>query len=396
MQRAMPASDRPGWSSRAASTRLAPDSIACSRGVSSIGRGAPRPDSTSTRRNSAGLFHVWKLDDAAMASSPFPDVPGTAFMTNRAHILLWTDQPNAYLDAVKAAGLDHRVAIDTLPRKDRPTADQLARTEALMTYGVPPGLLPSMPKLRWAQAMSAGVEGCMALPDLPKSLTLTCARGTHKESMPENIIAALFYVAKPVAVAVENQKSAKWVHTVPQPLTGKTLGILGLGVIGQEVARIATALGMRVIGTKRRPGPIENVARVLPPESTNEVLAQSDYLLLLLPATPETDNFINAERLARMKPTAWLLNFGRGHTIKDADLIAAAKNKKIAGAVLDVFRQEPLPSDHPFWKAEGIIVLPHIGGPHPQRDRFVARLFVENLERFLDGRPLKEVVDRAA
>lgn len=316
--------------------------------------------------------------------------------TNRAHILLWTDSPNAYLDAVKAAGLDHRVAIDTLPRKDKPSADQLARTEALMAGGVPAGLLPSMPKLRWAQAMSAGVEGWMALPDLPKGLTLTCARGTHKESMPENIIASLFYVAKPVAVAVENQKSAKWVHTVPQPLTGKTLGILGLGVIGQEVARIAVALGMRVIGTKRRPGPMDNIAQVFPPEHTNEVLGQSDFVLLLLPATKETDNFINAERLAKMKPTAWLINFGRGHTIVDADLIAAAKNRKIAGAVLDVFRQEPLPSDHPFWKAEGIIVLPHIGGPHPQRDRFVARLFVENLERFLDGQPLKEVVDRAA
>jgi len=317
-------------------------------------------------------------------------------VTNRAHILLWTDQPAAYLDAVKAAGLDHRVAIDTLPRKDRPTADQLARTEALMAGGVPAGLLPSMPKLRWAQAMSAGVEGWMALPDLPQALTLTCARGTHKESMPENIVAALFYVAKPVALAVENQKSAKWIHTTPQPLTGKTLGILGLGVIGQEVARIATALGMRVIGTKRRPAKMEHVAEVFPAGRTNEVLAQSDFVLLLLPATSETDNFINAERLAAMKPTAWLLNFGRGHTIKDADLIAAAKNKKIAGAVLDVFRQEPLPSDHPFWKAEGIIVLPHIGGPHPQRDRFVARLFVENLERFLDGQPLKEVVDRAA
>ena len=139
-----------------------------------------------------------------------------------------------------------------------------------------------------------------------------------------------------------------------------------------------------------------NVAEVFPAARTDEVLAQSDYVLLLLPATKETDNFINAERLAKMKPTAWLINFGRGHTIVDADLIAAAKDKKIAGAVLDVFRQEPLPSDHPFWKAEGIVVLPHIGGPHPQRDKFVARLFVENLGRFLDGAPLKEVVDRAA
>jgi phosphoglycerate dehydrogenase-like enzyme len=317
-------------------------------------------------------------------------------VTNRAHILLWTDQTAAYLDAIQAAGLADRVAIDTLSRKDRPSADQLARTEALMAGGVPAGLLPSMPKLRWAQAMSAGVEGWLGLPDLPANLTLTCARGTHTESMPENIMGALFYVAKPVRIAVENQKSSKWVHTVPQPLTGKTLGILGLGAIGQEVARLASAFGMRVIGTRRRPVPMPNVAEILPPERTDEVLAQSDYVLLLLPATPATENFINAQRLAKMKPTAWLLNFGRGHLIKDDDLITAAKAKKIAGAVLDVFRQEPLPAEHPFWTAEGIVVLPHIGGPHPQRDKFVARLFVENLGRFLDGAPLKEVVDRAA
>ncbi len=317
-------------------------------------------------------------------------------MTNRAHVLLWTDSTAAYLDAIKAAGLADRVAVDTLPRKDKPSADQLARTEALMAGAVPAGLLPSMPKLRWAQAMSAGVEGWLALPDLPAGLTLTCARGTHTESMPENIMSALFYVAKPMATAVANQKHSKWVHTVPQPLTGKTLGILGLGAIGQEVARLASAFGMRVIGTRRRPVPMPNVAEILPPDRTDEVLAQSDFVLLLLPATPDTDNLIDATRLAKMKPGAWLLNFGRGHLIKDADLIAAAKAKKIAGAVLDVFRQEPLPADHPFWTAEGIIVLPHVGGPHPQRDKFVARLFVDNLGRFLDGAPLKEIVDRAA
>lgn len=316
--------------------------------------------------------------------------------TNRSHVLLWTDSPTAYLDAIQTAGLAERVAIDTLPRKEKPTAEQLARTEAMMAGAVPAGLLPAMPRLRWAQAMSAGVDNWLALPDLPSGLTLTCARGTHTESMPENIIGALFHVAKPYAQVAEHQKQSKWVHTVAQPLTGKTLGILGLGAIGQEVARIAIALGMHVIGTKRRPTRIPNVAEVLAPERTDEVLSQSDFVLLLLPATPETENFIDAKRLARMKPSAWLLNFGRGQIINDADLMAATREKKIAGALLDVFRQEPLPSEHPFWKAPGIIVLPHIGGPHPQRDRFVARLFVENLKRFLDGEPLKEVVDRAA
>jgi phosphoglycerate dehydrogenase-like enzyme len=317
-------------------------------------------------------------------------------VTRSTQVLLWTDSTAAYLDAIKAAGLADRVAIDTLPRKEKPSSAQLARTEALMAYTVSPGVLSAMPKLRWAQAMTAGVEGWLALPDLPAKLTLTCARGTHREAMPENIIGALLYVAKPYAAAVENQKQRKWVHSVAQPLTGKTLGILGLGAIGQDVARIAALLGMRVIGTRRRPEPMPDVAEVLPAARTPEVLAQSDFLLLLLPATPETDNFINAERLAMMKPSAWLFNFGRGHLIKDDDLIAAVKSKRIAGAVLDVYRQEPLPAEHPFWTTEGIIVLPHIGGPHPQRDRFVARLFAENLTRFLDGKPLKEVVDRNA
>lgn len=315
-------------------------------------------------------------------------------MPSRPHVLLWTDSTAAYVDAIRAAGLDGRVAVETLSRKDQPSAEQLANTEALMAYEVPPGMLPAMPKLRWAQAMTAGVEQWLALPDLPASLTLTCARGTHEESMPENIIGALFYVAKPYAMALENQKQGKWVRAVAQPLTGKTLGILGLGVISEQVARIAAALKMRVIGTRRAPRPMENVAEVLPPERTREVLAQSDFVLLLLPATRETDNFMNAERLGWMKPTAWLLNFGRGHLIQDEDLIASVKARKIAGAVLDVFRQEPLPSAHPFWKTDGILVLPHIGGPHPERDKFVARLFVDNLGRFLDGKPLREVVDR--
>ena len=315
---------------------------------------------------------------------------------NRTQLLLWTDSAAPYIEEIQAAGLAGRVAVETLPRKDKPSAELMARTEVLMAYGVPPGVLPAMPKLRWAQAMMAGVEGWMALPDLPANLVLTCARGTHKESMPENIIGALLYVAKPYAEAVENQKRRQWVQRPAQPLAGRTLGILGLGEIGRDVAHIAAALGLRVIGTRRRPAPVPDVAEVLPPERTPEVLAQSDFVLLLLPATRETDNFINAERLAMMRPSAWLLNFGRGHTIRDDDLVAAVKAKRIAGAVLDVFRQEPLPADHPFWTTEGILVLPHIGGPHPQRDRIVARLFVDNLARYLDGKPLREVVDRAA
>jgi phosphoglycerate dehydrogenase-like enzyme len=317
-------------------------------------------------------------------------------MPDPTRVLLWTDAPAPYVDAIAAAGLSARVAVESLTRRDTPTQAQRADTEAMLACGAPPGLLPHMPKLRWAQALTAGVEGWLALPDLPAQLTLTCARGTHRESMPENILGALFHLAKPYAAIVEDQKRLKWTRRTATPLNGKTLGILGLGAVGQEVARLATALGMRVIGTRRSGGTLPGLAEVFAPQQTPDVLAQSDFLVLLLPATPATENFINAERLAGMKPGAWLLNFGRGHLIADADLIAAVQAKRIAGAVLDVFRTEPLPADHPFWTTDGILVLPHIGGGHPTRDATVAKLFVENLGRFVDGKPLREVVDRAA
>jgi phosphoglycerate dehydrogenase-like enzyme len=317
-------------------------------------------------------------------------------MPNPTRLLLWTDNAAPYVEAIGTAGLAGRVAIETLGRAETPSAAQLAETEAMLGWGAPPGLLPRMPKLRWVQALTAGVEGWLALPDLPERLVLTCARGTHRESMPENILGALFHLTKPYAAIAEEQKHHRWTRRVATPLNGKTLGILGLGAIGQEVARLATALGMQVLGTRRGAAPLPGLAEVLPPERTDEVLARADFVLLLLPATPETDNFINAARLARMKPGAWLLNFGRGHLIADDDLIAAVRDKRIAGAVLDVFRQEPLPPGHPFWATEGILVLPHIGGMHPQRDMVVARLLAENLGRFLDDQPLREVVDRAA
>jgi phosphoglycerate dehydrogenase-like enzyme len=317
-------------------------------------------------------------------------------MHNLPRLLLWTDAPGPYVDAINNAGLSDRVAIETLGRKTQPSDAQRAETHVLLTVGVPPGLLPTMPNLRWAQALTAGVEAWLALPDLPNGLILTSARGTHRESMPENILGALFHITKPYAAIAADQKQRLWRNRIATPLNGQTLGILGLGAIGQEVARLASALGMRVLGTKRRPAAIPGVAEVLPSERTNEVLAQSDFVLLLLPATPATADFITAERLSQMKHGAWLLNFGRGHLIKDDDLIAAVTQKQIAGAVLDVFRQEPLPQDHKFWTTEGILVLPHIGGPHPNRDSIVAKLFIDNLRLYLDGQPLKEVVDRGA
>jgi phosphoglycerate dehydrogenase-like enzyme len=125
------------------------------------------------------------------------------------------------------------------------------------------------------------------------------------------------------------------------------------------------------------------------------VLSESDFVLLLLPSTAETRGIMNAKTLARMKPSAWLLNFARGDLVVDADLVKAVAAGRIAGAVLDVFTQEPLPPDSPLWTTEGIIVLPHVGGLHPRRDELVAALWVDNLRRFAHGQPLLQAVDRA-
>jgi phosphoglycerate dehydrogenase-like enzyme len=315
---------------------------------------------------------------------------------NKPLFLLWTDGAEAYRKAITAAGLDQRIRLEELPRNATPSAAQLQEAEAMLTWGPPAGTLAQMPKLRWAQALTAGVEHWLARPDLSPGLALTCARGTHRVQMPENILGALFHITKPYAAIVGDNAASTWTRRVSSTLAGQTLGILGLGAIGQELARKAAALEMRVIGTRRATGALAHVERVYAPEETDEVLAQSDFVVLLLPATPETENIINAARLARMKKTAWLLNFGRGALIDDAALVAAAKSGTIAGAILDVFRQEPLPKDDPFWGTENILVLPHIGGLHPARDSMVAALLVENLRRFLDGAPLMEVVDRKA
>jgi len=309
-------------------------------------------------------------------------------------LVAWIAEPKVYEQALADAGLADKVEFHGYAIEEQIPADVAARTDALLGWR-PAKIMSSMPRLRWIQTMTAGVDMWLASPDVSKDVTLTCARGTHRLSMPENILGAIFHVTKPYMQAALDQRNSEWKKRMGVPLVGKTLGILGMGAIGQEVARKAKAMEMRIIGTKRTPEPLPNVDKLYGPEGADEVLAQSDFVVLLLPSTPDTENFINTERLGRMKKSAWLFNFARGAVIVDADLIAAVKAKTIAGAVLDVFRKEPLPSEHPFWQTEGILVLPHIGGGHPQRGLAVAELYVENAKRFVAGQPLTALVDRA-
>lgn len=316
-------------------------------------------------------------------------------MSNKLQALLFLQNPKPYVDRLTADGLYERCDFTIVAPGTEPDAAVLQNAEVLFSMGPPPGLLAKMPRLKVIQSLTAGVDHWLARKDLTPAHTLIAARGTHRIQVPENILGALFHITKKYHQIALNQAESKWQRSVSDTLAGKTLGILGLGAIGQQVAVKAAALEMRIIGTKRTPEVVAGVERVHGFDDTDKVLAESDYVVVLLPVTPLTENLINAQRLAKMKPGAWLINFARGAIIVDDDLIAAVKKKTIAGAVLDVFRTEPLPSEHPFWKTPGIWVLPHIGGYHPDRDSWVAELLSDNIRRHLDGQPLREVVDRA-
>jgi phosphoglycerate dehydrogenase-like enzyme len=305
----------------------------------------------------------------------------------------WLNDGKLYEEALARAGLLERIELHSF-KLDQAIPDDVAARAEILAGWRPGNYLKHMPRLRYVQAMTAGVDPWIASPDLAHDVTLCCARGSHRISMPENILGALFHLTKPYMHIALDQRESRWTRRQSIPLAGKTLGILGLGAIGHELARKAAALEMRVIGTKRTPAPVPHVERVYAPEDTGEVLGASDFVVLLLPSTAHTVNFVDAKFLRAMKPTAWLLNFARGALIVDDDLIEAAKSKTIAGAVLDVFREEPLPAAHPFWQSEGILVLPHLGGGHPERPATVAQMFAENARRFLAGEPLNAVVDR--
>jgi phosphoglycerate dehydrogenase-like enzyme len=308
--------------------------------------------------------------------------------------VVWMNEAKVYEQALTQAGLIDRFELHALTLDEKLDDDVAERAEILAGWR-PGSHLKRMRRLEWIQAQTAGVEAWLGHPDMPPDVTICCARGSHRLSMPENILGAIFHLTKPYMAIALDQRESRWTRRQSVPLIGKTLGILGLGAIGQELARKASALELRVIGTKRNATPLPHVDKVYPPEQTDEVLGAADFVVLLLPTTADTENFINKERLRAMKPTAWLLNFARGALIVDADLIAAVQSKTIAGAVLDVFREEPLPTTHPFWQTEGILVLPHLGGGHPERSKAVAEIFIENARRFLAGEPLKTAVDRA-
>lgn len=295
---------------------------------------------------------------------------------------------------VEAAAPTARLVVPETPAD---VLDQAAPAEVAAGWQLPDGLVERAPRLRWIHAFTAGVDQFVGLPGVRDGrIVLTRTVGAHT-AVPEHVMALVLAFSRRLHVDIRNQVAHRWDRPagVGLEVQGQVLGILGLGQIGQPLAARAAAFGMRVIGTKRTPGPLPHVERVFPPDRMDDVLREADFVVALLPVTPATRGVLGEREFRQMKPTAVFINVARGTIVEEQALLRALREGWIAGAGLDVFDEEPLPPDHPFYAFEQVIITPHVSGITPRFFDRVAGVFCENLRRYVAGEPLLHVVDVA-
>jgi phosphoglycerate dehydrogenase-like enzyme len=288
----------------------------------------------------------------------------------------------------------------------------LAETEVI--YGcwshhpgsdLPLNLIPRAPRLKWIHSLSAGVDSFLD-PDqaaitsntaiMGSRVTVTNASGTHTTAMAELVIENMLQLAKRAPERFQWKQEKQWVEYPPALLRDKTVGIMGMGY-GREVARLAKAFGMKVMATRRsaRPGDrLKNVDVLLLPTQLPRLLAESDYVVVLIPLTPETYQMFGEKELRAMKPTAFLINISRGKIIDEPALIRALEEGWIAGAGLDVFSKEPLPPDNKLWELPNVVYSAHVGGDYVGNYDKLTVQFGQNLLRYLKGKRLYNVINK--
>jgi phosphoglycerate dehydrogenase-like enzyme len=282
------------------------------------------------------------------------------------------------------------------PDQERRYLGMLARAEVMFDFdhAQTANLRAVAPKLKWLQATSAGIGQYVMKNGLDAiGVTFTTASGAHARPLADFCTMAMLMFAKDYFGMLRDQRARRWSRTCAEELTGKTLAIIGLGRVGREVARQAKCFDMRVIGTARTSSEAPHVDQIYRPTQLAEVLPQADFLVLIAPHTPETEGMIGAAELALMKPGAVIINIARGALIDEDALIAALREGRLAGAALDVFRDEPLPSASPLWDMPNVIVSPHSASTVRQENGRITDLFCENLRRYLEGRPLLNVLE---
>jgi phosphoglycerate dehydrogenase-like enzyme len=337
-------------------------------------------------------------------------------MRNRVNVLCTLGFTEEQLDKLRAVSPRLVVAQRTCHNAEEVRGVLDEDVEVLYAFRVPDNLLSKAPRLRWLQLHSAGANHLLGHPIMKSNVLITTSSGIHATPIAEYAFASMLAWSRrlPKMIYYHNRyewPQGRWDIFVGQELRGATLGIVGYGSIGREVARLGKCFGMRVVATKRSVGEVRDTgyrvpgtgdpeAQVLdwiyPPERLAEMLAECDFVVISLPLTPETKGLIGEEELRAMKPNAYLVNVSRGGIVDEPALIKALQEGWIAGAGLDVFQKEPLPPDSPLYNLGNVILSPHVAGFSPHYDDRASDLFAENLRRYLAGEELLNLVDKEA
>lgn len=307
------------------------------------------------------------------------------------------------LEMIRAAAPGARLV--TLSREglaDGPVDDVEVLLHGWLAPGVLERLLARAPDLHWIHSAAAGVERLMTPAGRTRGLTITNARGVFSRPIAEYVLMMVLAVNRRLPQLLELAAERTWQPLEGRELQDTTLGIVGFGSMGRAIAELAAPFGPRILATRRSGGlrpdepPLPPGVQVGGPETFGDLIAASDFVILALPLTPETEDLIDDRVLALMKPTAWLVNVARGRLIVERALLRAVRAGTIGGAVLDAFREEPLPPESVFYGLPNVIVTPHTSWSSGRvLDRTVA-LFAENLRRYVAGEPVLNTVDPGA
>lgn len=299
------------------------------------------------------------------------------------------------LERVRRLAPDYRLLVS----RDREEIIEVLDEIEIAAGEFPTELVARAPRLRWFQQWGAGADWLERHPEAKaRSFVLTNASGVHAVPISEHILAGLLALGRRLPQALAAQGERTWWRPESEALAelaGKTMLLLGVGAIGRRTARLARAFDMRVVGVVSRPDRVvEEVDDLHGPGALTALLPDADALVLTLPLTPETRGIVGARELAAMKPGGVLVNIGRGGLVDEEALIDALRQGTPAGAALDVFEDEPLSERSPLWTLPNVIVTAHYAGLTPRYDERAAAIFLDNLERFVTGRPLRNVVDK--
>ncbi len=314
----------------------------------------------------------------------------------------------SFLDAV------HQVSprIDVvIVANDRPLPDGIERASVFfrsyaLERDVVDAVLERARGLQWMHVPAAGVDVALTPDVMSANFAITNVTDVYDVPVAELSLAVMLAAAKRLPTYWNAQREARWhraaswdeveqEQTIPELLRGKTAALLGFGGTGGTLAGMLRPLGMRIIGFRREPRPDSRADAMYGPGQLHEVLSQGDFVVLTLPLTRATERIIGEAEFASMKPTAWLVNVGRGGLVDDDAMIAALEAGRIAGACLDVFSREPLPSDSPYYRLPNVILTPHIAGAFPDLNDRDREVFVAELRHFVAGDPLQSTIDRA-